>query len=90
MIIGASEDKSIVENEYKYIQTRFVRFLLMLAVSSINLSPDKFQFIPLQDFTEKSDIDWNKTIVEIDRQFYRKYKLSEKEIYLIEKMIKSL
>ena len=90
LIIGASEDKSIVENEYKYIQTRFVRFLLMLAVSSINLSPDKFQFIPLQDFTEKSDIDWNKTIVEIDRQFYRKYKLSEKEIYLIEKMIKSL
>lgn len=64
--------------------------LLMLAVSSINLSPDKFQFIPLQDFTEKSDIDWSKTIVEIDRQFYRKYKLSEKEIYLIEKMIKSL
>lgn len=27
LIIGASEDKSIVENEYKYIQTRFVRLL---------------------------------------------------------------
>ena len=88
MIIGASEDKSVVENEYKYIQTRFTRFLLMLAVSSINLSPDKFQFIPLQDFTEKSDIDWNRTIFEIDQQFYRKYKLSDEEIYFIEKMVK--
>lgn len=88
LIIGASEDKSVVENEYKYIQTRFTRFLLMLAVSSINLSPDKFQFIPLQDFTEKSDIDWNRTIFEIDQQFYRKYKLSDEEIYFIEKMVK--
>lgn len=60
----------------------------MLAVSSINLSPDKFQFIPLQDFTEKSDIDWNRTIFEIDQQFYRKYKLSDEEIYFIEKMVK--
>ena len=88
LIIGASEDKSIVENEYKYIQTRFARFLLMLAVSSINLSPDKFQFIPLQDFTEKSDIDWNKSIYDIDKQLFIKYDLSRKEISFIEKMIK--
>ena len=77
-----------LRNFSKYIQTRFTRFLLMLAVSSINLSPDKFQFIPLQDFTEKSDIDWNRTIFEIDQQFYRKYKLSDEEIYFIEKMVK--
>jgi len=42
----------------------------------------------LQDFTEKSDIDWNRTIFEIDQQFYRKYKLSDEEIYFIEKMVK--
>ena len=85
LIIGVliSEDKSIVENEYKYIQTRFVRFLLMLAVSSINLSPDKFQFIPLQDFTEKSDIDWNNSVSDIDKQLYIKYDLSRKEIKLL-------
>ena len=88
MIIGASEDKSIVENEYKYIQTRFARFLLMLAVSSINLSSDKFQFIPLQNFTERSDIDWNKNLSDIDKQLYIKYNLSTEEIAFIEKMIK--
>ena len=90
LIIGASEDKSIVENEYKYIQTRFARFLLMLAVSSINLSPDKFQFIPLQDFSASSDINWNKSISEIDQQLYAKYGLSDKEIAFIEKLIKPM
>ena len=63
-------------------------FPLMLAVSSINLSPDKFQFIPLQDFTEKSDIYWNKSIYDIDKQLYIKYDLSREEISFIEKMIK--
>lgn len=90
LIIGESEHKSVVENEYKYIQTRFARFLLMLAVSSINLSPDKFQFVPLQDFTEDSDIDWNKPIPDIDKQLYKKYNLTEEEIEFIEKMIKPM
>lgn len=62
----------------------------MLAVSSINLSPDKFQFVPLQDFTEGSDIDWNKPIPDIDKQLYKKYNLSEDEIEFIEKMIKPM
>lgn len=90
LIIGASEDKSIVENEYKYIQTRFARFLLMLSVSSINLSSEKFQFIPLQDFTEKSDIDWNKTLKDIDKQLYIKYHFTNEEIAFIESMIKPM
>ena len=90
LIIGESECKSVVENEYKYIQTRFARFLLMLAVSSINLSSDKFQFVPLQNFTENSDIDWSKPIPDIDKQLYKKYNLTEEEIAFIEKMIKPM
>lgn len=60
----------------------------MLSVSSINLSPEKFQFVPLQDFTKKSDIDWNKTLKDIDKQLYVKYKLTNKEISFIESMMK--
>lgn len=90
LIIGASENKFIVENEYKYLQTRFARFLLMLSVSSINLSPDKFQFVPLQDFTNGSDIDWSKSVSEIDTQLYTKYELSNEEISFIESMIRSM
>ena len=90
LIIGASDEKYIVENEYKYISTRFARFLLMLAVSSINLSADKFQFVPMQDFTANSDIDWSKSIEEIDAQLYAKYNLSDEEIAFIESMIKPM
>ncbi len=90
LIVGASESKLVVENEYKYIQTRFFLFLLMLSVSSINLSSEKFQFIPLQDFTSNSDINWSRSISEIDTQLYAKYGLSEDEISFIESMIKPM
>ena len=46
--------------------------------------------VPLQDFTEHSDIDWSKSIAEIDQQLYRKYNLSDDEIAFIEKMIKPM
>ena len=64
--------------------------MLMLAVSSINLSREKFQFVPLQDFTSQSDIDWSVSIPEIDEQLYQKYGLSDDEIAFIEKMIKPM
>lgn len=90
LIIGANDDIDVVRNEYKYLCTRFARFLLMLAVSSINLSPDKFKFIPLQDFSKKSDIDWNKSITEIDHQLYKKYGLLSDEVAFIESIIKPM
>lgn len=49
-----------------------------------------YQFVPLQDFTEKSDIDWSKSVVEIDQQLYAKYSLNDEEISFIESMIKPM
>ena len=43
--------------------------------------------IDIQDFTDKSDIDWSKSSHEIDMQLYRKYKLTDNEISLIETFI---
>lgn len=48
---------------------------------------DVFQFVPLQDFTSTSDIDWSQSISGIDRQLYAKYRLTDDEIAFIEKMI---
>jgi hypothetical protein len=59
-------------------------------LSSIHLTKKSFQFVPLQDFTTQSDIDWSKSIPEIDQQLYTKYNLSEDEINFIEKMIKPM
>ena len=46
--------------------------------------------VPLQDFTSSSDIDWSKSIREIDQQLYKKYKLSPGEIDFIESHVKEM
>ena len=56
----------------------------------MNISRNNFRFVPLQDFTEGSDIDWSKSIEEIDKQLYAKYNLTEEEISFIESMIKPM
>lgn len=40
-----------------------------------------------QDFTENSDLDWSKSISEIDQQLYKKYQLSQEEIDFIEEKV---
>ena len=47
-------------------------------------------FVPLQDFTGNSDIDWSKPIPDIDKQLYKKYNLTKEEIANIEKIIKPM
>lgn len=51
---------------------------------------DTWANVPLQNFTAISDIDWNQSIADIDKQLYRKYKLDDDEIEFIEKMIKPM
>ena len=45
-------------------------------------------FVPLQDFTSSSDIDWSRSASEIDAQLYAKYGLTKSEQKFIESMIK--
>ena len=55
-----------------------------------NMTRDTYKFVPLQDFTSQSDIDWSVSIPEIDEQLYEKYGLSDDELVFIEKMIKPM
>ena len=77
-------------NYTKYLFTKFSRFLLKQSVSSLNVTKECFAFVPLQDFTSSSDIDWSASIEDIDKQLYQKYNLSEEEIAFIEKTIKPM
>ena len=67
----------------KYMETDFFRVLLFFGRGTMQVSQEVFRFIPLQDFTFNSDVDWNKSIIEIDLQLFKKYKLSIKEISLL-------
>lgn len=57
---------------------------------SQNLYQNVYRFVPLQDFTAQSDIDWSKSVSEIDQQLYKKYGLSADEIVFVESKIKKM
>ena len=92
LVVGA--DLSLDENSAQalvlYLRTRFVRFMHSLAKASQHATSKTYRFVPLQDFTEQSDIDWGKSAGEIDKQLYAKYGLSEEEIAFIEGTIKAM
>lgn len=73
-----------------YIKTKFFRTLLGLLKTTRHNPASVFAYIPIQDFTHKSDIDWSKSVHEIDLQLYKKYGLSDEEIQFIEEKVKPM
>ena len=88
--IGSFHSKKEASAAYKYICSKFARCLLgILKITQDNPS-DKWKYVPLQDFREKSDINWNVSIPNIDKQLYKKYGLSAEEINFIETNVKEM
>ncbi len=88
--IGAFNIYADAEAALKYIKSKFTRALLGVLKVTQDNNIETWSSIPLQDFTENSDIQWNKSIPEIDQQLYAKYHLTNEEIAFIEKMIKPM
>lgn len=88
--IGNFDTLTESENLTKYIKTKFARATLGILKVTQDITPSKWKYVPLQDFTPASDIDWSKSIHEIDLQLYRKYGLDEKEIEFIESHVKEM
>ena len=88
--IGLFDTRAEAENLEKYIKTKFSRTLLGVLKVTQDNPPIKWKLIPLQDFTPASDIDWSKSIPEIDQQLYAKYGLDESEIAFIESHVKEM
>ena len=92
LVVGAELElnEMSANNLCKYLKTRFARFLHSLAKISQHGTAKTYRFVPLQDFTDKSDIDWSKSVAKIDQQLYKKYNLDDSEIAFIESMIKPM
>ncbi|UVO15149.1 Eco57I restriction-modification methylase domain-containing protein [Mesomycoplasma ovipneumoniae] len=88
--IGKFDNLFEAESLQKYLKTKFSRYMISLVKSSQNTTQIVYRFVPMQDFTEKSDIDWTKSIVEIDEQLFDKYNLSTEERQHIKKSIKNM
>lgn len=90
MVVDSFVTREEAEHLYLYLKTRFVRFLISQLASTQHLSKEKFAYVPLQDFTSESNIDWSKSVAEIDQQLYAEYRLDESEIAFIESKIKPM
>lgn len=90
MGVALKLDMVSANNLSKYFSTKFLRFMHSLAKASQDATSKTYKFVPLQNFTENSDINWSKSIPEIDLQLYTKYGLAEEEIEFIESMIKPM
>lgn len=88
--IGAFDSKEEAENALKYVRTKFARTMLGILKITQDNPIETWRLVPLQDFTTKSDIDWSKSIPEIDKQLYKKYNLSKDEIEFIESKVKEM
>ena len=80
LVIDTFDEKEKAENLVTYLSTKFCRFLLLQALTSIHITKDKFCFVPVQDCSKF----WT------DAELYAKYNLTEEEIAFIESMIKPM
>ena len=90
MQIGPFDTKEEAKTFLSYLKTKFFRALISIKKQTQHTTQKVYQLVPLQDFTKNSDIDWSKSIKEIDKQLYKKYGLSEEEISFIETKVKEM
>jgi hypothetical protein len=87
---GCFNNREQAVNLQKYFCTKFLRFLVGVLKVSQNLYQNVYEFVPVQDFTNQSDIPWNSDISTIDRALYAKYGLNDAEVEYIERLIKPI
>lgn len=80
IVIGEYDNITEPENLLAYLKTKFARFLVLQAVSSIHISRTSFTFVPMLDFSKP----WT------DEELYEKFGLNKDEIAFIDSMIKPM
>lgn len=89
--LGKFDTQFEAEALLKYVRSKFSRAMLgIMKTTQNNQSKNTWSKVPLQDFTPNSDINWNLSIPEIDRQLNEKYNLDQNEIDFIESKVKAM
>ncbi len=88
--IGAFDCEAEAAHCLKYVKSKFARTMLGVLKVTQDNNPPTWAYVPLQDFTENSDIDWSQPVADIDRQLYQKYGLNEEETAFIESRVKAM
>lgn len=90
--IGGNEnlDESAANNIVKYLRTNFARFMHKQGKASHDASRKTYTYVPVQNFSNSSDIDWSKSTDHIDNQLFEKYNLTEEQKLHIRTSIKEM
>ena len=88
--IGHFSNRIEAENVEKYLKCKFLRAMLGVKKATQHNPKSTWIHVPLLDFTNNSDINWSKSIREIDQQLYQKYGLSNEEIEFIESHVQEM
>ena len=88
--IGEFATEGEAANCLKYVKSKFARAMLGVLKITQHNTREKWIYVPLQDFSSSSDIDWSQSIADIDQQLYTKYGLSAEEIAFIESHVKEM
>lgn len=88
--IGSFDTKDEGEACLKYIQSRFARVMLGILKVTQHNPRSTWKYVPNQDFSANSDIDWSKPLTKIDQQLFAKYGLDDDEIAFIEAKVKPM
>ena len=78
LCVGSFDNIEDAQNLEQYLHTKFARFLLLQALTSMNITKDKFCFVPQVDFTKSYT----------DEELYNMFNFSKEEKNFIEAMIK--
>ena len=88
--VGAFNTEEEAINCSKYMRTKFLRCLVGILKVTQHNPPSVWAYVPIQDFTSQSDINWNMSISDIDIQLYDKYHFDVFEREFVEKFIAPL
>ena len=88
--VGPWQNIEEAKHTIRYIKTKFFRSLHGLRKLTQHATKDTYRYVPLQDFSDHGDINWNTFIADIDRQLYKKYGLTPEEINFIETAVKPM
>jgi len=78
LVIGVYDRKELADNLVTYMKTKFFRFLVLQAISSIHIFRNSYLFVPALDM----NVRWT------DEMLYERYGLTEEEIKFIESKIR--
>ncbi|WP_151084523.1 Eco57I restriction-modification methylase domain-containing protein [Nocardioides cynanchi] len=90
LTIGSFATEAEAKACFAYVKTKFARAMLYVLKVTQDNPRATWKFVPAQDFTTASDIDWTKSIPEIDAQLCEKYRLDPEETAFVEGKVASM